>query len=171
MKTMLATLMIILPLGLSAQKSFYGRAAGAYSTIKNDDISVTEGLGYIVGVGFTDIVTPHLTFTSELYYFNQHSKINDFDLSVKSIHLLIGTRISPAKAFHFLTAIQPGQTIGIRIDGETTTLDKHLQLNVVGGIGYDIGEKLTLDTRFVTPVHNRQEGYDYNIQLGINYRF
>jgi hypothetical protein len=163
--------LILLSFSSFAQKSFSIRAGAAYSGIKDVTIDLPDGLGYYVGVGFKDQITPHLWMTPDIYFLNQRTT-GDIDLSVRSINALIGLTIYPAqKGFYFIFGPEVGHSVGYALDGEKVEADQDVRFSYVGGAGYDIIEKVSIESRFVGNVDHQQNGYKYNIQLGIKYTF
>jgi hypothetical protein len=169
----LFTVAILLAISvISYGQKTYGLRAGANASyVRHADVDLGKSIGYYAGVTFQDKVTDVLCVMADLYFLDQ--KNNDVDLSIKSINMALGVKLYPAnEGFHFILGPEIGQTIGISVDGKKDTeTEKEIRTNFFVGVGYDLAKGFGVQARYVGTVFDQQQGYNFNLQAGLTYRF
>jgi hypothetical protein len=153
------------------QKTFGLRAGANHSYVRHADMEFGKSIGYYGGVTFHDKVTDVVCFMAELYFMDQ--RYSEVDLSIKSINMALGVHLYPAvDGLYFSLGPEVGQTIGISVDGEKDSdTEKEVRTNFFVGAGYDLTEKFGIQIRYVQTVFDQQQGYDFNFQGGLTYKF
>lgn len=166
------TSFVILSLTAHAQQSFTARIGPVYSHIKGTDASVDEGLGYYAGIGLQDKFHDVVGINLDLYFLNQRYSINDVDLSVRSVNFVFAANIYPfKKGIYMIVGPEFGHTIQIRQEGEKSTAENQYRFSYVLGLGHAVADRVTIESRFVRAIDDHGQGFMYNIQLGLVYKW
>jgi hypothetical protein len=171
MKYLYLTSLVLLSIALHAQQSFTARIGPTYSHIQGTDVSFDESIGYYAGIGLQDKFHDVVGINLDLYFLNQRYSINDVDLSVRSINFVFAANIYPfKKGIYMIVGPEFGHTIQIRQDGEKSPSEKQYRFGYVLGLGHQVTDRVTIESRFVRAIDDHGQGFTYNIQLGLVYK-
>jgi outer membrane protein W len=168
-KVSLICFALLLSLPSIAQKFTFLRGGVSYSNVKDADLKITDGIGFFAGVGLKDNVNKNLAVMLDVTYSNQRTKVDEYSYTAQSIDGFFGVNIFlNEKGPYLIVGPQFGHSV--KIKSESTKVENDIRFNYVAGLGCNVIERVAIEGRFVGAIDNKQSGYNYAVQVGLNFR-
>lgn len=168
--TLIGLFLVAISLNVSAQKTLSIQVGPSYSHYKHSQVSFGNSIGYFGGVNFQDKFSRVLGVDATLYFLNQRNTISDITVSVRSINAIFAVNLYPGSSgLYFILGPELGHSIGYKVEGEELGVDNDLRFSAVAGIGYQV-DNAALFARYHHAIDHQGSGYDYNVQVGFNFR-
>jgi len=152
------------------QSDTFGVKAGAsYSRINDLDTDFAETVGYYAGLYTTKKVTGRLESYAEINFLNQILRIEDFVTSIKSTNGMFAFNLYGTDRFYLTGGFEIGFVMSAKFDGEKIEGYDKGRLGGVGGLGFKVDEKVSIDLRYISTIS--QQLFDRNFQMSIKYNF
>lgn len=171
MKKTITLLLLFIAIGVNAQRSAAVLAGASHSAVWKSNVDFANTIGYFIGVGYQDKVTRILSVNATLSFLTQRNTVSDVTFSAQSINALFGVNLYASERLYFTLGPEVGHSLALRLEGEDLNQQKDLRFSAVGGIAYQVIEKVAVFGRYHQTIDGQGSGFDYSVQLGMAFSF